>query len=95
MVSQYNDAGKLEFKGRKTVSIDQHLKCKCGCVVKQEVRLIAFRATLRIFKTIDYYNICFFLFYRIVPLCKRTTPTSVVVCVVTKRTEISVTKNTI
>ncbi|KAF0750820.1 vascular endothelial growth factor C-like [Aphis craccivora] len=36
MVSQYNDAGKLEFKGRKTVSIDQHLKCKCGCVVKQE-----------------------------------------------------------
>lgn len=94
MVSQYNDAGKLEFKGRKTVSIDQHLKCKCGCVVKQEVRLIAFRATLRIFKTIDYYNM-FFLFYRIVPLCKRTTPTSVVVCVVTKRTEISVTKNTI
>ncbi|KAL5234634.1 hypothetical protein ACI65C_002044 [Semiaphis heraclei] len=36
MVSQYNDDGKLEFKGRKTVSIDQHLKCKCGCVVKQE-----------------------------------------------------------
>lgn len=66
MVSQYNDAGKLEFKGRKTVSIDQHLKCKCGCVVKQEVRLIAFHATLRIFKTIDYYNI-WFLFTGLYP----------------------------
>uniref|UniRef100_A0A2H8TGL1 Platelet-derived growth factor subunit B n=1 Tax=Melanaphis sacchari TaxID=742174 RepID=A0A2H8TGL1_9HEMI len=42
MVSQYNDVGKLEFKGRKTVSIDQHLKCKCGCIVKQEVRLVTF-----------------------------------------------------
>ncbi|XP_022166983.1 vascular endothelial growth factor A-like isoform X2 [Myzus persicae] len=36
LVSQYNGEGKLEFKGRKTVSIDRHLKCKCGCVVKEE-----------------------------------------------------------
>ncbi|KAL4112985.1 hypothetical protein QTP88_016697 [Uroleucon formosanum] len=36
LVSQYNEDGKLQFKGRKTVSIDQHLKCKCGCVVKPE-----------------------------------------------------------
>lgn len=36
LVSQYNGAGKLEFKGRKTVSIERHLKCKCECVVKEE-----------------------------------------------------------
>ncbi|XP_026812855.1 uncharacterized protein LOC113553629 [Rhopalosiphum maidis] len=36
LVSQYNGAGKLEFKGRKTVSIDRHLKCKCECIVKEE-----------------------------------------------------------
>ncbi|XP_026812220.1 vascular endothelial growth factor C-like [Rhopalosiphum maidis] len=36
VVSQYNEAGKFDFVGRKIVSIDQHLKCKCGCVVKQE-----------------------------------------------------------
>ncbi|XP_060870385.1 uncharacterized protein LOC132944874 [Metopolophium dirhodum] len=36
LVSQYNGEGKLEFKGRKTVAIDRHLKCKCGCVIKEE-----------------------------------------------------------
>ncbi|XP_060839969.1 uncharacterized protein LOC132921133 [Rhopalosiphum padi] len=36
MVSQYKGAGKFDFLGRKIVSIEQHLKCKCGCVVKQE-----------------------------------------------------------
>ncbi|CAH1710408.1 unnamed protein product [Aphis gossypii] len=35
-VSQYNRAGNFEFKGRKTVSIERHLKCKCKCVVKEE-----------------------------------------------------------
>lgn len=47
MVSQYNDDGKLEFKGRKTVAIEQHLKCKCGCVIKQEVRLITYLTSFR------------------------------------------------
>lgn len=57
MVSQYNDDGKLEFKGRKTVSIDQHLKCKCGCVVKQEVRPITFLDHI-FFKTIVRLHYC-------------------------------------
>ncbi|VVC33747.1 Cystine-knot cytokine,PDGF/VEGF domain [Cinara cedri] len=35
MVSQYNE-GKLEFKGRKFVSVVQHSTCKCDCIVQPE-----------------------------------------------------------
>lgn len=33
---QYNGPSRLEFKGRKSVSVDQHLKCKCDCVIEKE-----------------------------------------------------------
>ncbi|XP_060870220.1 vascular endothelial growth factor A-like [Metopolophium dirhodum] len=36
IVLQYNGSGKLEFNGRKTVSVDQHLMCQCGCVIEEE-----------------------------------------------------------
>lgn len=47
MVSQYNGAGKLEFIGRKAVTVVQHLKCKCDCIIKPEVRSIKFLLTLK------------------------------------------------
>lgn len=37
MVSQYNE-GKLEFIGRKLVSVDQDVTCKCDCIVQPKVR---------------------------------------------------------
>ncbi|XP_050434463.1 vascular endothelial growth factor C-like [Adelges cooleyi] len=36
MVSQYNEEGKLEYKGRKAITVEQHLKCKCDCIVKEQ-----------------------------------------------------------
>ncbi|XP_050544863.1 platelet-derived growth factor subunit A-like [Daktulosphaira vitifoliae] len=36
MVSQYNEEGKLEYKGRKAITVEQHLKCKCDCIVKEK-----------------------------------------------------------
>uniref|UniRef100_A0A2H8TXP0 Vascular endothelial growth factor A n=1 Tax=Melanaphis sacchari TaxID=742174 RepID=A0A2H8TXP0_9HEMI len=39
MVLQYKGSpgsGKLEFKGRKSVSVDQHLNCKCDCIIEEE-----------------------------------------------------------
>ncbi|KAL5234633.1 hypothetical protein ACI65C_002043 [Semiaphis heraclei] len=36
MALQYHGSGKLEFNGRKSVSVDQHLMCKCDCVIEKE-----------------------------------------------------------
>ncbi|CAI6348307.1 unnamed protein product [Macrosiphum euphorbiae] len=36
IVLQYSGSGKLEFKGRKSVSVDQHLTCQCDCITEEE-----------------------------------------------------------
>ncbi|XP_026813773.1 platelet-derived growth factor D-like isoform X1 [Rhopalosiphum maidis] len=39
IVLQYKgsqESGKFEFKGLKSVSVDQHLNCKCDCIIEKE-----------------------------------------------------------
>lgn len=62
-MSQYNGEGKLEFKGRKTVAIDRHLKCKCGCVIKEEVSLIISFSFIYIIIIVSNIHVCFYYFF--------------------------------
>jgi len=33
----YEGGSKLNYKGKKYVTVEQHIKCKCDCKVKEEV----------------------------------------------------------
>ncbi|XP_050544866.1 uncharacterized protein LOC126907542 isoform X2 [Daktulosphaira vitifoliae] len=35
-VMQYNSDGSFQFKEKKTVTVEQHTKCKCGCLIKEK-----------------------------------------------------------
>ncbi|KAG8235591.1 hypothetical protein J437_LFUL016190 [Ladona fulva] len=36
IVSQYNGAKNLKYVGKELVPIEQHLKCKCDCIMKEK-----------------------------------------------------------
>nr|CAD7595591.1 unnamed protein product [Timema genevievae] len=37
IVTQYDGGAQLKYKGKEIVSVEQHLKCKCDCTVKEKV----------------------------------------------------------
>nr|CAD7409739.1 unnamed protein product [Timema poppensis] len=39
IVTQYDGGAQLKYKGKEIVSVEQHLKCKCDCTVKEKVGL--------------------------------------------------------
>lgn len=59
MVSQYNGAGKLEFVGRKPVSVIQHSKCKCDCIVQAKVRTMKTNETVLVpwFRPVSHHRL--------------------------------------
>nr|CAD7454731.1 unnamed protein product [Timema tahoe] len=46
IVTQYDGGAQLKYKGKEIVSVEQHLKCKCDCTVKEKdcTRLQEYRA---------------------------------------------------
>lgn len=43
-ILQYNET--FTFKEKKIITIEQHVKCKCDCIVKEKVCLSATNKTI-------------------------------------------------